>query len=176
MNNAFPWYVLTGGPCSGKTALIDELKQRGYSVFPEPARIVIASELAQGKSIQDILADSRGLQHKILAHYLELETEAPKDQILFLDRGVPDVAAYYRKFNLSSDEVLKNALASVRYREVFLLNMIEFVNDAERYETPQEAAILHRYLRDAYTEQGYDIIEVPVVPVPERADFILKNL
>jgi|SRR3989344_1729985 len=176
MNNAFPWYVLTGGPCSGKTTLIDELKQRGYPVFPEPARIVIAAELAQGKIIQDILADPRALQHKILAHYLELATEAPKDQILFLDRGIPDVVAYYRKFNLSGDEVLQKALASVRYRNVFLLDMIEFANDAERYETPQEAAILHRYLRDAYTDQGYDVIEVPVVPVPERADFILKNL
>ena len=139
MNNAFPWYVLTGGPCSGKTTLIDELKQRGYSVFPEPARIVIASELAQGKTIQDILA-------------------------------------YYRKFNLSSDEVLQKALASVRYRKVFLLDMIEFANDAERYETPQEAAILHEFIREAYTGEGYDIIKVPVVPVPERADFILKNL
>ena len=176
MNNAFPWYVLTGGPCSGKTTLIDELKKRGYRVFREPARIVIAAELAQGKIIQDILADPRALQHKILAHFLELATEAPKDQILFLDRGIPDVVAYYRKFNLSGDEVIKKAVASVRYRKVFLMDMIDFVSDTERYETPQEAAILHRYLRDAYTDQGYDVIEVPVVPVPERADFILKNL
>lgn len=176
MNITPPWYVLTGGPCSGKTTLIDELKQRGYSVFPEPARIVIAAELAQGKTIEDVLADPRGLQHKILAHYLELDAEAPKDQILFLDRGIPDMVAYYRKFNLSSDEVLQKALATVRYRNVFLLDMIEFANDAERYETPHEAAILHEFIREAYTEQGYDVIEIPVVPVPERADFILKNL
>src|SRR3990167_4980434 len=130
--------------------------------------------LAKTRHVSFFVAQYEQRISMVRAHYLELETEAPKDQILFLDRGVPDVAAYYRKFNLSSDEVLKNALASVRYREVFLLNMIEFVNDAERYETPQEAAILHRYLRDAYTEQGYDVIEVPVVPVPERADFILK--
>lgn len=171
-----PWYVITGGPCSGKTTLINELKERGYSVFPEPARIVIASELAQGKTIAEVLADPRALQHKILPHYLELNAEAPKDQVLFLDRGIPDVVAYYRKFGLSDDDVLESALASVQYRKVFLLDMIEFVNDAERYETPEEAAILHGYLRDAYTEQGYDVVDVPVVPVPERADFILARI
>ena len=171
-----PWYVLTGGPCSGKTTLIEEFKQRGYSVLPEGARIVIAAELAVGKNIQDILAEPLALQHKIISHYIELEAEAPRNETLFLDRGIPDIVAYYRKFNLSVDTVLKDALASARYRKVFLLDMIEFANDAERYETPQEAETLHGFIRDAYVGQGYSVIEVPLVPVSERADFILANL
>ncbi|MEK7601367.1 MAG: ATP-binding protein [Patescibacteria group bacterium] len=176
MTNTPPWYVLTGGPCSGKTTLIEEFKQRGYSVLPEGARIIIAAELAVGKSIQDILAEPLALQHKIISHYMELEAEATRNETLFLDRGIPDIVAYYRKFNLSDDTVLKDALASARYKKVFLLDMIEFTNDTQRYESPEEAAALHRLIRTAYEELKYDIVEVPVLPVPERADFILKNL
>ncbi len=176
MTNTPPWYVLTGGPCSGKTTLVEEFKQRGYSVLPEGARIIIAAELAVGKSIQDILAEPLALQHKIISHYIELEAEATRNETLFLDRGIPDIVAYYRKFNLSDDMVLKDALASARYKKVFLLDMIEFTNDTERYESPEEAAALHRLIRAAYEELKYDIIDVPVMPVAERADFILKNL
>ncbi len=172
-----PHYVLTGGPCSGKTTLINELKDRGYSVLPESARTVIAAELAAGKTIEDILADPLALEHSVLAHQLELYAEAPKDQLVFIDRGVPDNVAYYRKFNMPIDDACWEALESVHYRKVFLLDMIDFDGDAERYEqNPEEAAWLHAEIRKAYTELGYAIIEVPVLPITERADFILARI
>lgn len=171
-----PWYVLTGGPCSGKTTLIRELKERGYSVLPEPARAVIASELAQGKVIADILKHPLELEHKILAHHIDIESQAPKDEILFLDRGVVDNYAYYKKFGLAPDAPLISAAQSVRYRKVFLLALIDFLNDSERYETVEEAGKLQELLREAYQEQGYEVIEVPVLPITERADYILARI
>lgn len=32
------FYVITGGPGVGKTTLLNELKNRGFTVFPEIAR------------------------------------------------------------------------------------------------------------------------------------------
>lgn len=171
-----PWYVLTGGPCSGKTTLINELKDRGYAVLPESARTVIAAGLAQGKQIAEIVADPLALQHRILPHQQELESQADKEKVLFIDRGIPDNIAYYRKFGLELDDVIKNASAAVQYRKVFLLDMIDFVTDAERYETPEEARALHEGIRLAYQELGFEIIDVPVIPVTKRADFVLARL
>ncbi|MDR3571824.1 MAG: ATP-binding protein [Candidatus Pacebacteria bacterium] len=171
-----PWYVLTGGPCSGKTTLINELKGRSYSVFPESARTVIAAQLATGKNIEAIVADPLALEKLIVAHQQELVAEAPKDQIVFFDRGIPDNVAYLRKFGIPVEEFFTNAIQSVTYRKVFLLDMIEFANDAERYETPQEAAWLHTEITRAYEELGYEIVQVPIIPVSERADFVLARL
>ena len=33
--------VITGGPCSGKTALVDKLFEKGYEIIPEVAREII---------------------------------------------------------------------------------------------------------------------------------------
>jgi predicted ATPase len=171
-----PWYVLTGGPCSGKTTLITELKERAYSVLPESARTVIAAGIAEGKAIAEIVGDPLALEHVILKHQLELIAEASKEDVLFVDRGIPDNIAYYRKFGLALDDVINEAVASVQYRRIFLLDMIEFAGDAERYETPEEAAKLHEGMRKAYIELGYQIVDVPVMPVPKRADFVLARI
>src|SRR6185312_6669514 len=48
-----PHYVLTGGPCAGKTTVILELQKRGYHVLEEAARSVIDEMLAQGKTLDD---------------------------------------------------------------------------------------------------------------------------
>ncbi len=57
-----------------------------------------------------------------------------------------------------------------------MLDLVDFKNDEARNETPEQAMLIHGAIREAYVDQGYDIVEVPVLPVPERADFILKNL
>ncbi len=171
-----PWYVLTGGPCAGKTTLIDELKSRGYSVLPEPARAVIAGKLASGMTMQEILAAPVAFEHDIISRHVELESEVPKDQLLFLDRGIPDNIAYCRKFNTPMDDFFRRAIDSAQYRKIFLLDRIDFVIDAERYETPEEAKWIHDEIRRVYEELGYEIVQVPVIPVPERADFVLARL
>lgn len=171
-----PWYVLTGGPCSGKTTLINELKDRGYSVLPESARTIIAAQLAQGKTIEQIVADTLSFEHAIIGHQLELQAEASATDVVFFDRAVPDNIAYYRKFGLELDQVVQDAAKAQRYRKIFLLDMIDFVSDIERYETPEEALALHKGIRRAYEELGYEITEVPVLPVSERADFVLERL
>lgn len=58
------WYVLTGGPCSGKSTTLEYLSSRGYLVVPEMARVVIDEE---------IRADAFGFQVKILDRKIQLE-------------------------------------------------------------------------------------------------------
>lgn len=170
-----PWYVLTGGPCAGKTTTLEELAKRGYPVLAEAARIYFEEGLADGKTI-DELREGHWLQ-RIAQLKWDMEKAVPDDQVFFFDRGIPDSVAYYKTFGgVGPDDLLRAAMADVRYRKVFLLDLIDFEKDAARTETPEEAMILHGLIREAYLDQGYEVIEVPVIPVVERADYILARL
>jgi predicted ATPase len=172
-----PHYVLTGGPCAGKTTTVDELAKRGYDISPEPGRIYFEAQLKEGKTLEGLLSDMPALEKNILRKHVELERANRKEGILFFDRGIPDCLAYYRVYGVPEDAELQAALADAKYRKIFLLDLIEtFSNDAVRVETPEQARHIHESIRAAYTELGYDIIDVPVMPVSERVGFILANL
>lgn len=170
-----PHYVITGGPCAGKTTLIFELEKRGYSVVPEPARLLIDARLASGETIGKIVTDPDWLP-SVVRKALSLYREVPPNETYFFDRAVPDSLAYYKANNRTVDNEFRAALAEVKFRKVFLLDLVDFANDEARSETPEEAARLHELIREGYKEQGYDIVEVPALPVPERANFVLSRI
>jgi predicted ATPase len=170
-----PWYVLTGGPCAGKTTTIDALAKRGHPVLAEPARLIIDEKLAAGHTIEEIVSDPDWLP-SVARRAVAQEAELPRDELFFLDRAAPDSCAYYRHFKRANDADLESGLTRGKYRKVFLLDLIDFKNDEARHEDPEEAAIIHRLIREAYEELGYEIIEVPVMEVEKRADFILERL
>ena len=53
---------------------------------------------------------------------------------------------------------------------------LPFQKDAIRIETADEAEGIHNKLKEVYIEHKYKIIEVPVMPVKERADYILNHV
>lgn len=168
-------YVITGGPCAGKTTLIFELEKRGYSVVPEPARLIIDEKLAAGETIEQIVTDPEWLVsvvRKALAQYREI----PPEEMYFFDRCVVDSIAYYNLNGKEIDEEFRVALDAVTFKKVFLLDLVDFTNDEARSETPEEARKLHELIRGGYQSEDYEIVEVPVLPVPERADFVLSNI
>jgi predicted ATPase len=170
-----PWYVLTGGPCAGKTTTIDELARRGHPVLAEPARIIIDEKLAAGHTIEEIVGDPDWLPSVVRRAYAQ-ESAVSKDETFFFDRAAPDSLAYYELAKRPVDEFFQHVMNEIRYRKVFLLDLVEFKNDEGRPETPEQAMIIHGAIREAYLGQGYEIVEVPVLPVGERADFVLANL
>lgn len=174
-NELPPWYVLTGGPCAGKTTLIFELEKRGYSVVPEPARRIIDERLTAGQTIGEIVTDPEWLI-SIVRRARTMSSEIPKDEQYFFDRGLPDSLAYYKLKHRDIEEEFRVALNEIRYRKVFLLDLVDFVNDEARSETPEQAMIIHGLIREAYVDEGYEIVEVPVLPVPERAAYILSRI
>lgn len=170
-----PWYVLTGGPCAGKTTTINELAKRGYPVLAEPARLVIDEKLASGMRIEQIVSDPDWLA-SVARRAEAQEAQLPTNETFFLDRAAPDSMAYYRHFKRAFDDDVIRASRAQRYRKVFLLDLIDFRNDEARHEDPEEAAILHQLIRQGYEELGYEIVEVPVMDIEKRADFILERL
>jgi predicted ATPase len=174
-SNITRWQVITGAPCSGKTTLIEALADRGHRVVPETARAYIDRCLAQGMTLSQIKADPLRFEQKILLDKVALESSLPKDQLIFMDRAIPDSVAYYRFEGLDPAEPLRYSRA-VRYETVFLLDRLEFEPDAVRSEDADDAARLEALLAECYGRLGYAVVSVPVMKIDERIGFISRHL
>ena len=67
------WHVITGAPCSGKTAVIRELEQLGYPVVHEVARAYIDERLQNGETIARIKTDILSFERHILYNNIAIE-------------------------------------------------------------------------------------------------------
>ena len=169
------WYVITGAPCSGKTAVISALEEMGYPVVHEVARAYIDKELKKGKSITKIKSDVLLFERHILYKKIEIEKSLSKDATVFLDRGVPDSIGYYILEGLHPDEPIKKSKQTL-YKKIFFFERLLFEKDAVRSEDDKIAAELDLILKESYQMLGYEIISVPILNVKDRVDFILKHV
>jgi len=170
------WYVITGGPSSGKTTTINLLQTRGYKITIEHARHYIDTMRQGGKTVEEIRRNQVQFQLGILEMQIEQEKQINPDDVVFLDRAIPDALAYYRFLNLVEDEILIKALEAVYYKKVFILDYLPFVQDYARTEDQEDQKRIHAMLLDVYRSLPFPVINVPVLPPEERVDFILKNL
>ena len=166
------WYVITGGPDSGKTTIINYLKNLGYTTIPEYARMLIEKEAKNGSNVRK---DKGKFQFNVLKGKLRLEKKAPKNKTVFLDRGIPDSIAYYHflklKVPMGLDFTSKN-----RYRKVFVLDMLPYRKDHARRESEKQAHDIHMWIKRIYKGLGYKIIRIPVMSVEDRVKLILKHI
>jgi len=167
-------YVLTGGPCCGKTTLLHELEMLGHSVLSEVARGVIEQRVDQPLNYQESLIR----QELIFNRQVEMEEKLGGDHA-FLDRGIFDNFAYQQHLlGHLIPEYIDLSLNHPRYDEIFVLNRLVFQNDGLRIEKDDnEAEKLHNLIIDSYKSFGYNPVFVPVFDNPQkRAEFVLNYL
>jgi len=169
------WYVITGGPSSGKTKIIEYLAFLGYSVIPEAARILIDVEKSKGKSVEEIRSNEAEFQKKVLEMKIKIENRISPEQITFFDRGIPDSIAYDQICGLDTKQAI-SASQKRKYERVFLLEQVPFENDYGRIEGEKIANDLSELLYESYSDLGYDVIKVPVMPIDKRTEFILRKI
>ena len=116
------WYVITGGPSSGKTTVLNELAKLDYLIYPEAARVFIDKEMAKGKSREEIRGDEAKFQKGVLTIKIKVEKEALKNKVVFFDRAIPDSIAYYQICGLDLKEILKFCKKSVYKKPSLLIN------------------------------------------------------
>lgn len=176
------WYVITGGPSSGKTTTVDLLRQRGYRTAIEQSRHYIDLQRLGGRSVAEIRSRQVEFQRNVLAMQLEQEAELERDarldpaEIVFLDRGLPDSLAYYRFLGLDPDPALLEALQHLRYRKAFILSLLPLHADYARTEDPEAQHRIHDLLLEVYASLPIPLVQVPELGPEERADFILARL
>ena len=167
--------VITAGPSAGKSSTIRELSARGYRTLPEAARLLFDQAISEGSSPESKRQED-DFHEQVEAIDRRIESHIPDDEVVFLDRSIVDNVAYRRMFGSPTVREQIVDEATDKYDNVFILERIEFTDDAVRSEDEQEAAETHETIIDTYTDLGYDPIHVPLMPVDSRADFIERHV
>jgi len=168
------WHVLTGAACCGKTTTIELLAERGFQTAPETARQFIDGELAKGQQLQEIIGGVHS-EKRIVEMQSELERGLGKDNLVFMDRALPDSITFYRLHGFNPNDFL-GTCCRYRYASVFILDLLPLELDGARIENKIYTTVLDDWLARDYTALGYSIERVPVMPPDERLDFILERL
>lgn len=171
--------VITGGPGTGKTTLIEELIRLGYSCMPEISRQITLE--AQKEGIDQLFLEKPLLFSELLLEGRKKQFKQAKQDhntVVFLDRGIPDILAYMHYIGDSYPSFFDQSCRENNYSKVFILPPWQeiYVSDEARYENFDQSKLIFEHLKETYQKYNYHLIEVPVGTVQERIAFLLNTL
>ena len=171
--------VITGGPGTGKSTVIEKLTQLEFTCMPEISRIIIKGAQERGIDqlfLKDPLLFSKLLLEGRIDQYKKAEITAEK--IVFFDRGIPDVFGYLNYLETDYPENFIDQSLKHRYDKVFMMPPWQgiYKTDNERYESYEQSLIIHEHLILAYKKIDYSVVIVPEGNIASRAEFILNSL
>lgn len=171
--------VLTGGPGSGKSSVINALKSAGYDVVRESGRAIIqVQECIQGEGVPW----KNALLFAELMLSKELDTYNVSDsgnQFIFYDRAILDILGYLMLAKEKIPAHFFNAATHCGYHsKVFIFPPWQtiYTQDNERKQSFEEAIRTYEMMKFVYLHYGYHLIEMPMCSVTERMQFILSKL
>ena len=113
------YYIFTGGPGAGKSSVLDELTNRGFTVVAEVGRKVIKEQLAFGGNAthtgDKVAFRDLMLKHSIADYTDHLQTKGT----VFFDRGIPDLYGYSELIKEPVSSSIKQAIEKYRYNSSF---------------------------------------------------------
>ncbi len=171
-------YVITGGPGFGKTELVEELRQHGFTAGPEYARQLIEEGLKSGGDLVP-WKQPKAFQQEVLHLRSEFFNAVADNTVAFCDRGIPDQVAFARAKGFRESALLIEAVQNHRYANtVFITPPWKeiYTNDFVRKESYEEACRLHAFVLEIYGESGYTMVELPFEDVKRRALFIQRYI
>ena len=171
--------VIIGGPGTGKTSIIEKLIANGHCCYPEISRQVTLE--AQKQGIEQLFLKNPLLFSELLLEGRKKQFEGACNEpheVVFLDRGIPDVLAYMHYIGDSYPSFFDAACREHIYTRIFILPPWEeiYVSDRERYENFEQAKLIYNHLTETYQNYGYELIEVPKDSVDNRILFILDKI
>lgn len=172
-------FIVTGGPGSGKTALVSALANQGLATMPEAGRAIIRDQVAIGGPA--LPWDDRSafaelmLGWELRSHHEACALTGP----VLCDRGVPDVIGYLERNTLPVPAHIRRAAERFRYnRTVFVAPHWPaiYARDAERRQDEAEAAATCQAMIAVYEALDYDLVTLPLASVEARAAFVRAHI
>lgn len=173
------YFVLTGGPGSGKTSLAQALTKQGIAAAPEAGRGIIQAQTAIGGTALpglDPLAFAESMLSWDIRSYDEMRNHA---SLSVFDRGIPDTLGYLSLTGMGPPPHMRRAADLYRYnRRVFVLAPWPdiYVRDTERRQSLADARRTFEHVTAVYRSLGYELIEVPHIDLGGRVKFVTDNI
>ena len=171
--------VVTGGPGSGKSTLIDALERAGHARSVEAGRAIIQDQVAIGGLALPWNDPALFAELMLCWEMRSFHTAQEEPGIVFFDRGVPDCIGYLRLMGLPVPAHMRRAADAFRYnRLVFLAPPWReiFHQDEERKQDFAEAVRTCQAMASTYAGLGYELVELPRAPTDERVAFVLDRI
>jgi len=173
--------VISGGPGAGKTALLEELRRRGYSCSSEVAREIIQEQVSAGGDALPWADRERYARQMLNRSVAAFEESLRIGSPVFFDRGIPDTLCYVRLVGLSCELEHEAAIMCDRHRywrQVFLAPPWReiYETDSERRQDFDEAVKTYSLMQKTYEDCGYEVVQIPLASVEERAAFLLGEI
>ena len=172
-------FIITGGPGSGKSTVIDALGGHGICSMPEAGRAIIQDQVAIGGEALP-WSDRRAFAELMLSWEMRSYRAAlGLSGSVFFDRGIPDVVGYLRFSHIPVPPHVDRAAEMFRYHHrVFVAPPWPeiFACDAERKQSFAEAQATYEAMIETYSALGYQPIVLPLDSVAERVKFVLAAI
>jgi predicted ATPase len=185
-----PWYVLTGAPGAGKTAIIRHLERDGFGVVEEAATDVIALEQALGRpepwsqpGFTDQIVRLQQRRERLAARAGPADPAASGAAagLIFFDRSPVCTLALSRFLGLPVSPLLAaevDRVAEERVYEpsVFFVRNQGFVapTSARRISFAESLAFEDVH-EQTYRELGFALIDVPAGPLADRTALVRRE-
>lgn len=169
------YVVISGCSGGGKSTLLSELVNRGYSVVLEPGRQIVKEQTAIGGDALPWINLQRFLELALPRYLFQFNSQRESHKFIFFDRGIIDAV----QLDQPQAEYFQNAAKKFKYnRLVFLVPPWEeiFTGDRERKHNFESAKKEFDELLIKYKNFGYETVLITKIGVEERADFILEKL
>ncbi|MDN3548219.1 AAA family ATPase [Mucilaginibacter aquaedulcis] len=171
-------FIITGGPGSGKTKLLEALKSLNYNCSEEASRQLIVQEVKLRSNCLPWI-DLSCFADKVLDKMVSSYRATVKSELTFYDRGIPDIIAYLKVAGLPvPDNYYHISQQHPYHKTVFILPPWQeiYVNDTERWQTYPESEQLYWGIAETYESLSYTLVEVPKLSVKERVNFIIDHI
>lgn len=171
------WIVVTGAPSTGKTSVLKEIERRGHAVRHELARQIIEKKLSRGITLDELInKHAIELQNEIVDAEIFDQQKRPSFKAIFLDRGMGDRIAMDRSLGINPARTIE-AAKEFLCAAIFIMDPLpSYEEDGVRMQTAEEAKALDQIIEAVYKDLGYSVTRVPVMPISQRADYILSKL
>ncbi len=166
--------------------MIRLLEERGYYCFHEVIRDLTLEAKRNGNRatfesnpltfVEDPLKFNEFLINSRLEHFKAGEDLS--HNVIFYDRGMPDVLAYMKYFDQEYPDEFVSYCMGNKYDGVIILPPWEeiYTQDEERLESFEQAMEIHEELIRMYEEFRYETLVVPRGTVEERTAYIIKRV
>jgi len=143
--------VITGGPGSGKSSLIDELENKKFNCEKEIVRSLTLEGKKDGND-QLFLKEPLNFSKTLLDLRISQFNKKQVASITFFDRGVQDTLAYLNFIKTKYDSDLLKKCEKVKYQMVFILPPWKeiYEQDKCRYETFEESIKIYEEIIKIY--------------------------